>query len=599
MSSPPKPNAKDPNVAVEISIPLSISPDPTYYVAGKTSQLDRIKRVIDVSDGGVIGVTGERGAGKSVLLNKLIEDYEKVILTMKLAAPVSSSKDMEFFVMLFRQLTQHVVMLLKKRAKANLDEISILGREAFQQQRQKAFTRVGLTALGIIIALWIALSFWDVSKYLGLRQSLGLSSSIWGLVFESQSRLLLRFYPAMFVVFLAFVVLAYPTIVSLISRDKLFLNLEERGLLIYSERLSERLDYEMTRSVEGSVEMSPAKWFKSSLKRSKQETARGLSLPELTASYIDFVAYTLRVFPSKLLVCIDELDKVTDLDQVRLILREIKGALYVKGTFYLLSISNDALRSFEGRLGDQRDIFESTFDDVFPVRPLDLATCLDILHSRLQDQPISNSLFDTKQTFYVISIFSAGNARDLVRNFRECILSNEKGILPLADVAWTLLFSRRRDSIQDRVSVSEASWSVRSRVVSLLENRDLIFGDEEAAADGCKELREHIQGGVQDMPPSLPGRLAQERLVRFLIEIEILLNARIVISKMSEPGDIVASENDVKRIMRAYQLLPYSTEEALSVLYGNIDVESASDLLSDKVRRESLSDLSSPVSERK
>src|SRR6202012_1580902 len=110
---------------------------------------------------------------------------------------------------------------------------------------------------------------------------------------------------------------------------------------------------------------------------------RPLALPELTTSYIDFIAKVLRGFPGKIIVCIDELDKVTDLDHVRFILREIKGALYVKGTFYILSISNDALRSFEGRLGDQRDIFESTFDDVFAVRALEIDVCLDILRKRL------------------------------------------------------------------------------------------------------------------------------------------------------------------------------------------------------------------------
>src|ERR1035437_9368440 len=64
------------------SLPISIHPDPTYYVETKTSPYARVQRVIDMSDGGVIGITGERGAGKSVLLNTLINSYSKDFLTV-------------------------------------------------------------------------------------------------------------------------------------------------------------------------------------------------------------------------------------------------------------------------------------------------------------------------------------------------------------------------------------------------------------------------------------------------------------------------------------------------------------------------------------
>src|ERR1700678_2409682 len=92
-----KAKTEKPDISFE---PLSIHPDPTYYVQSQTNPYSRVARVIELSDGGVLGVTGERGAGKSVLLNKLIHDYSEEFLTVNLAAPISTSREMEFFVML-------------------------------------------------------------------------------------------------------------------------------------------------------------------------------------------------------------------------------------------------------------------------------------------------------------------------------------------------------------------------------------------------------------------------------------------------------------------------------------------------------------------
>ena len=92
-------------------------------------------------------------SGSSVLLNKLIEDYKDRFLTMNLAAPVSSSKDMELFIMLFRQLTQHVIAALKQRSKANIDQIISLGRESESQERRAIVMRNTAMILVVLFAL--------------------------------------------------------------------------------------------------------------------------------------------------------------------------------------------------------------------------------------------------------------------------------------------------------------------------------------------------------------------------------------------------------------------------------------------------------------
>jgi hypothetical protein len=133
--------------------PLSIHPDPTYYVQSSKNPYSRIRKVIDVSDGGVLGVTGERGAGKSVLLNKLSDDYSKEFLTVNLAAPISSSREMEFFVMLFRHLTQRVINDLRRRAKQNREDIEAIGKAAILRERYRTITIAVATSALLLVLL--------------------------------------------------------------------------------------------------------------------------------------------------------------------------------------------------------------------------------------------------------------------------------------------------------------------------------------------------------------------------------------------------------------------------------------------------------------
>ena len=578
------------------SLPISIHPDPAYYVETKTSPYARVRRVIDVSDGGVIGITGERGAGKSVLLNTLISDYSKESLTVNLSAPISSSREMEFFLMLFRHLTQRVITELRNRLRTNQDDIDAIGRAAIQRERRRLFIATCTLMLVVVVGSW---SFYGW-KLRALRVSsaqrelAGLSEEKQGTIGNPGSRSEyvrrefgsledakayltslqnmtwpwlaendLVFTLAMAVLTVCGVLLIVPFLRRMTKAGR---SPSQTGLLIYSERLAGKLDYELTRSVEQAIEFAPLSWLKGSSKRSNQGKARGLSLPELTADYIDFVSNVLRVFPGKLIICIDELDKVTDLDQVRYILREIKGALYVKGTFYILSISNDALRSFEGRLGDQRDIFESTFDDVFVVRPLDLESSMRILSNRLE-HTLSRDAEQRAEpgVLATIAVFSAGNARDLIRGFRECALRDGTDSPIKADDAWKLLFSRRLESIIDRVAAVTGVDEPRAKLVELIENKLDDGGQDGSSLASVRAFRTYISEYIMDQNVEKDSLAVLQRFMRYLTELEILLCARERVVR-AEFGEGVLK--DASTIMKAYQVLPFSYTDAELVLAG-------------------------------
>jgi hypothetical protein len=140
---------------------------------------------------------------------------------------------------------------------------------------------------------------------------------------------------------------------------RLLMNWRYAALYREASDFLELLQYSERRDSSGSLAWRGLSW-----KRSRSLAARDLTLPGLTAYYTDFVQSARRFYNGKIVVAIDEVDKIHDVETVKALFSEIKGALFSPGTFYLISISSDATRSFRQRLAAGRDIFESTFDDV-------------------------------------------------------------------------------------------------------------------------------------------------------------------------------------------------------------------------------------------
>ncbi|RJQ75698.1 hypothetical protein D5S17_20015 [Pseudonocardiaceae bacterium YIM PH 21723] len=84
------------------------------------------------------------------------------------------------------------------------------------------------------------------------------------------------------------------------------------------------------------------------------------------------------------IIGIDELDKLADAEQAYRFINEIKGIFGVPGTIYLVTISQDALASFERRGMPIRDAFDSSFDEIVRVEPLSLRGTLMLLSERAE-----------------------------------------------------------------------------------------------------------------------------------------------------------------------------------------------------------------------
>jgi hypothetical protein len=89
----------------------------------------------------------------------------------------------------------------------------------------------------------------------------------------------------------------------------------------------------------------------------------------------------------------------------------------VPGCYYLVSVSEDAAAGFERRGAPFRDVFDSSFDDVISLRPLDLVSARRILHGLL--------LGWTEPFIGLCFVLSGGLPRDLWRVAHELVAQRD------------------------------------------------------------------------------------------------------------------------------------------------------------------------------
>lgn len=790
----------------QIGIPLSANPDPTYFVEGPHTPFDRLVRLIGLSDGAVLGVTGVRGCGKSVLLNKIVEHFRRDHHTIQLSAPISVSREMDFFVMLFRLVCDSVILRLQQRvfgqrldlkaigtrevwkrlalvgaiamfgalvalsgsyvvafyaekqsltgqlteasrltmralseerddaarratgkvagdlraklgenerlrgrieddqsalsellrtaakgtglAKATHDQLAGLRasidtltrnieatkakKESYwrdeadlQQQTarlklitdtvgdlssdaavaqrvqtaiaqrtrrlndikregeilrekirekepearraaesasaghskmvtevRKRFSDAGAKLAGLkpnFVELTLPgdqLDFDDLSRLPGeqidaeglpIRRYTSLSrQESWQFISPASGRVFRALRLSLYTVPLlvlasygAFVVVATLILVAGARAWRAMRFRRELGLLTASQRLAAELEYEISRTRDSEVTTLFSQRLTAKLKLSEQRRTRPLTLPGLTAEYVAYIAKVLEVFPGKLIICIDELDKVSDLEHVRFILREIKGALFVRGCFYLLSISEDAMRAFQGRFVDERDIFESTFDEVLPVGRLELAQCHEIVGRRLEHlglRPGSPNA-GLEPSVSVAAALSGGVARDLIRNIRDAIVAagSVASITPL--LTWEILFLRKVEELRDRIKTSRGNDEVRAELIDELEEALAQRGAAEVSrALMVVDARiEWLRGRIRPTPellgtPHVENELsALRRWIGYWIELKLYWLARGYVAAPDD-GESRTSAELWSALLRAYAMLPYSIE---------------------------------------
>lgn len=138
---------------------------------------------------------------------------------------------------------------------------------------------------------------------------------------------------------------------------------------------------------------------------------RQRSLPEIVEAYRSFVK--LATDKSTIVIGVDELDKLESDEAAQQFLNEIKAIFGLDHCYYLISVSENAITSFERRGLPFRDAFDSAFDTIIYVDYLALSNAKRLLRRRVIGLEVP--------FMCLCYCLSGGLARDLIRNCREML----------------------------------------------------------------------------------------------------------------------------------------------------------------------------------
>jgi len=129
---------------------------------------------------------------------------------------------------------------------------------------------------------------------------------------------------------------------------------------------------------------------------SRELTRQPRSYPQIVHEFGEFLRATIgcvgRVpgiaLPSVVII-LDELDKILSPEEAQDFVNEVKALFHldVPGFLFLVSVSEDALASFERRGLPVRDAFDSAFDLIFRLEYLSLADARAVLNARVLGMP--------------------------------------------------------------------------------------------------------------------------------------------------------------------------------------------------------------------
>jgi hypothetical protein len=168
-------------------------------------------------------------------------------------------------------------------------------------------------------------------------------------------------------------------------------------------------------------------------------TERELSHADWVAEFRDYLERHHLRGGAPILIAIDELDKVSDAGQAMEIINGLKDLFHVEGVHFVISVSDDALRSFATRGIPVRDSFDSAFDAVVEIPRITAAESCALLRTRVRYFPYTAALF--------CHAWSGGLPRDLIRAARSCVavLNSAASPVAIADLAQGII---RRDLVQ-------------------------------------------------------------------------------------------------------------------------------------------------------
>lgn len=376
----------------EVSVPAAAAPRlvelTTDSIVSRLS-IERIQRFVEDHQTSAIGVTGPRGAGKSTLLRALADRAIEIGgAAVVVPSPVEHNP-----LELLRTITEAVYESQLIRFDID-DRLDVRRRERAQRMvglARSVMLWIGLGSVAMLVGIGIVLSSASEGSYFGLFGSIGWEFALGlGVAFAGAC---------------AWIVGAVNYSAAISQRRP------APRSVIQLRQILEGFKFEVAEStsasagVSGSVELS--------VERSYGRTSREFTRSRLLSELKGVLRQLASEVDGPFVLAIDELDKLPSRDALLATVNAVKDLLHVPNVHVAISLSDEALSSFELRETSERDAFDSTFDTIIDVERLDVANALELVESRVTGVPR-----DLARTCFV---WSGGLPRDLIRHVRSCI----------------------------------------------------------------------------------------------------------------------------------------------------------------------------------
>lgn len=155
---------------------------------------------------------------------------------------------------------------------------------------------------------------------------------------------------------------------------------------------------------------------------SVQRTEAVLTYPQLVADFrelLDLIGLERRAVGGRVIIGIDELDKIGSAEDADRFLNDLKAVFGVPGCYFMVALSDDALVTFERRGLAVRNTFDSSFDKIFAVQFLNVGESYDLLRQRGVPLP--------DRFVWLCHALSSGLARDLLRRVDDLAVAAQAG----------------------------------------------------------------------------------------------------------------------------------------------------------------------------
>jgi len=244
-----------------------------------------------------------------------------------------------------------------------------------------------------------------------------------------------------------------------------------------------------------------------------------VTFPETVARLRAFLAQAVATeLPSgeylEIRIGIDELDKMESEAAAHRFLNEIKGVFGIPRCFFLVSVSEEALSNFDRRGAHVRDAFDSAFDEIIYVQPLSFAEARGLLAQRVIGLPIPYH--------GLCHVLSGGLPRDLIRVARAVLAAKpSEGDGSLSDIVRSVL-ALERDQRLRAVSVAARHFPLEPGASNFLQwaaNVQHIEISEPELMSFCSNVA-LLSGELNEvLPHDAPECLAQRELNHLIVEL--------------------------------------------------------------------------------